>query len=636
MESSLKKYCTGVANILLIASSLFIMYTSGFGLLSAMSQRTIHWAFMIASIFLLYPLRKKGNITIFNVILAVLGVASTLYVLFTWERYALRIDDPTTLEIALCIGGILLVLEATRRAMGAAMPILSIVALLYAYFGPYFPGMFRHKGFSLEKLSSFVFTTTEGIFGLAMGVSATYIVIFVLFGAFLAKSGTGQLFVDLSLCATGWFRSGPACATILSNALMGIISGSPVANVVTTGAFTVPLLTKSGYPILNGAAILAVAATGSMFTPPVMGAAAFLIADYIGVSYGKVILASLVPAALFYISLFAYADVSAAKHNLGRTKKEDMVDWRLALRQRGHLLLPIILLVFLIIWGWSPLKSAFWCVILIFVLSLLSKSTRMDWPKIRDALIAGSKDSLSIAAACATAGIIVGVVSMTGVGVKFSMVLMRISQDIMPLALGLAMLASLVMGMGLPPTAVYIIMAALTVPALIDMGITPMASHFFIFYFSCIGAITPPVALAAYSASAVAHTDPFKTGWLAFRVGVVAFIVPFIFAYNPIILLQGGYGVMETIVAIVTAIAGVFFLTFGIEGYVKGPIGILSRILFTASALCLMIPGWVSDAAGVGLIVLGFLLKNVLLTVKDVPVPAPAEPEAATASETAE
>ena len=615
MESSLKKYCGIVASVLLVANSLFIMYTSGFGLLSAMSQRTIHWVFMTAGIFLLYPAVKKGKITVFSILLAIVSVATTIYVLLTWERNALRIDDPTTFEIGLCIVGIFLVLEATRRSMGLAMPLISLISLLYAYFGPYFPGIFRHKGFSLEKLSSFIYTTTEGVFGLAMGVSATYIVIFVLFGAFLAKSGTGQLFVDLSLTVTGKVRSGPACATIMSNALMGIISGSPVANVVTTGAFTVPLLTKSGYPILNGAAILAVAATGSMFTPPVMGAAAFLIADYIGVSYGKVVLAAIVPAALFYISLFAYADVSAARHNLSPVKKEDLVDWRRALRQRGHLLFPIALLIFLIIYGWSPLKSAFWCVLLILLLSYISKDTRMSGKKILDAMIAGSKDSLSIAAACASAGIIMGVVSMTGVGVKFSSLLMQISNDIMPLALALAMLAAIVMGMGLPPTAVYIVMAALTIPALINMDITPMAAHFFVFYFSCIGAITPPVALAAYSASAVAHTDPFKTGWVAFRVGVVAYIIPYICCYNPILLLQGDGGTtFEACVAIVTSIVGVFFLTYGIEGYFRGYIGLLSRLLFVAGALGLMIPGSVTDLSGIVCIVLGLLARNVLLS----------------------
>jgi TRAP transporter 4TM/12TM fusion protein len=611
MDSTLKKYCTAAASVILVASSIFIMYTSGFGLLSAMSQRTIHWAFMIAGIFLLYPWKKGAKIGWFDILLAVAGVLSTLYVLFTWEKYALRIEDPAPWEIGVCIFGVIVVLEATRRSMGLAMPLLAVLFLLYALYGNYLPGMFRHKGFALDKLVSFIYTTTEGIFGLAMGVSATYIVIFVLFGSFLAKSGAGQLFVDLSMTATGWIRSGPACATILSNALMGIISGSPVANVVTTGAFTMPLMTRAGYPLVDSAAILAVAATGSMFTPPVMGAAAFLIADYLSVSYGMVILASVIPAGLFYLSLFIYSDVCAAKNNLARTRKEDLVDWKKALRERGLLILPIILLVVLIIHGWSPLKSAFWCVILIYLLALPFKNTRMSLKTTWDALVAGSKDSLSVAAACATAGIIVGVVSMTGVGVKFSSVLMQISNDIMPLALALAMLAALVMGMGLPPTAVYIIMAALTVPALVNMGVTPMASHFFIFYFSCIGAITPPVALAAYSAAAVAKTDAFQTGWKAFRIGIVAFIIPFMFAYNPVMLLQGEGSIFEVVVRILLSVAGVFFLTYGLERYFRAPLGIPASLLFVIGAVCMLIPETITDYLGVGCIVAGILLRNV-------------------------
>ena len=286
-------------------------------------------------------------------------------------------------------------------------------------FGPYFPGILRHKGAGLADLVSFTYSTTEGVFGLAMGTSATYIIIFVLFGSFLAKSGTGQLFVDLSLSATGKSKSGSAYATILSNALMGIISGSPVANVVTTGSFTLPLLRRCGYPMQNGAALLAVAACGSMFTPPVMGAAAFLIADYLSVPYGKVVLASLFPALLFYISLFVAANVGASKGGLKSLSRDEMPDWKAAVLDRGHLLIPIVLLVGLIVYGYSALKSAFFCVLLILVLTTIKKSTRMNWRKIKDSLYSGSRDALSIAAACACAGIIVGVVSSTGLGVKF-------------------------------------------------------------------------------------------------------------------------------------------------------------------------------------------------------------------------
>ena len=617
MEPKLQVYCRRVANVVLIISSLFALYTSGFGLLSAMAQRSIHWLFMIVCIFLLYPIKKGKNVGVVDIILAAISVFATLYVSLTWERNALRIADPAMWEVVICVIGILLVLEATRRSMGIAMPIIAIIFLAYAFLGPYIPGSLSHKGFTISSLSSFLYTTSEGIFGMAMGTSATYIIVFVLFGAFLAKSGAGQLFVDLSLAATGRLRSGPAQATILSNALMGIISGSPVANVVTTGSFTLPLLDRAKYPKVAGAAILAVAATGSMFTPPVMGAAAFLIADYLAVPYGDVVVGAIVPAVLFYLSLVIYADLTAAKSGLKGLHSQDLPNWKIALLDRGQLLIPIVLLVVLIVNGRSALSSAFWCVILILVLALLKKSTRMKPRAIVDALISGSKDALSIAAACACAGIIVGVVSATGLGVKFSSMLMQLAGNNPILALILTMIAAIIMGMGLPPTAVYIIMAALTVPALTEMGITAFAAHFFVFYFSCVGAITPPVALAAYSSAAVAHTDPMKTGWTAFRMGLVAYIIPFIFAFNPILLLQGGSNIMETILALITATCGVIFLTFTSEGYFRGYLHPIVRIIFAVGSLGMMIPGTMTDLIGLGLLVAGIFLMTQL------PWPAP-------------
>ena len=625
-ETSAQSVAKMIATVVLVASSLFALYTSGFGLLSALTQRTLHWAFMASAIFLIYPIRKKKKINWLDIFLAACAAGVSLVVTFTWQKNALRILDPSPLEIVVYVIGILFVLEATRRSMGMAMPMIAIIFLLYAMFGSYFPGILRHKGVGLADLVSFTYSTTEGVFGLAMGTSATYIIIFVLFGSFLAKSGTGQLFVDLSLSATGRSKSGSAYATILSNALMGIISGSPVANVVTTGSFTLPLLRRCGYPMQNGAALLAVAACGSMFTPPVMGAAAFLIADYLSVPYGKVVLASLFPALLFYISLFVAANVGASKGGLACLTRSEMPDWKAAVRDRGHLLIPIVLLVALIVYGYSALKSAFFCVLLILILTTLKKSTRMNWRRIKDSLYSGSRDALSIAAACACAGIIVGVVSSTGLGVKFSSMLMQMAGSSQWLALVLTMIAALILGMGLPPTAVYIVLAALTAPALIKIGIAPMAAHFFIFYFSCVGAITPPVALAAYSASAIAHTNPFKTGWKAFRMGLVAYIVPYMFATNPILLLQGGGStIFELITAIITALIGVVFLTWGVEGFFRGlKINVISRILFLGGALMMMVPGVLSDGIGIGALVVAIVLTRVI---KSKPFPIPVKRE---------
>lgn len=596
------------AKWILVLSSLFAMYTSGFGLLSALTQRSIHWLFMSIPIFILFPMFKKGKgrITLIDGLLAVGAAVSGIYLALTWESNALRIEESSLFETAMGIVMILVVLEGTRRTMGPAMSLIAIIFLLYAFLGPYLPSTFRHKGFDVVSLVSYLYSTTEGIFSLPMGTSATYIIIYVLFGSFLTKSGAGQLFVDLAHSVTGKVRSGPAQTTILSNALMGIISGSPVANVVTTGSFAMPLLKKAGYPVVTGAALLAVAATGSMFTPPVMGAGAFMIADYLSVAYGEVVKAAVIPAALFYLSLMVYADIAAARSGLKGISKEEIPNWREGLARRGHLLIPVIALVVFIVIGWSALKTAFWSILLMLVLSWIRPETRMNLKKIIAALEAGSRDNVVIAAACASAGIIVGVISSTGLGVKFSSLLIDLSGNIPFLALVLTMIAALILGMGLPPTAVYIILAALTVPSLIRMGIHPMAAHFFVFFFACIGAITPPVCLAAYAAAGLAKTDPWATGWRAFRMGLVGYIVPFLFVINPVLLLSGK-SLSETIQAIITAMVGVTALCFGIEGFFRKPLPILLRLLLVAGALGLMIPGTKTDLIGAGLLLLAFL-----------------------------
>lgn len=595
----------------LVGSSLFSLYTAGFGLLSALTQRSIHWVFMSLPIFLLYPLFKnRRKVTVIDYLLAMGATISGMYLALTWESNALRLADPSIFDTAMGIMMLIVVLEGARRTIGPAMPILAILFLLYAYLGPYLPGMLRHKGFGVAELISFLYSTTEGIFSLPMGTSATYIIIYVLFGSFLTQSGAGQLFVELAQAATGRVRSGPAQATIVSNALMGIISGSPVANVVTTGAFALPLMRRAGYPILTAAALLAVAATGAMFTPPIMGAGAFMIADYLGVPYGEVVKAAVIPAALFYLSLIVFADISAVRSGLKGLHREDLPDWKTALKERGHLLIPIVCLVVFILMGWSALKAAFWCILLILVLSWIRPETRMGLKKILLALELGSRDNLPIAAACASAGIIVGIISATGLGVKFSSLLIHLSGSWPVLALILTMVAALILGMGLPPTPVYIVLAALTVPSLIRMGVEPIAAHFFVFFFSCIAAITPPVALTAYASAGLAKTSPWQTGWLAFRMGLVGYIVPYLFVINPILLLSGRGSVAELLWAIITGTLGVLALCFGVEGYFRRTLPMLTRVLLFFGGLGLMIPGLLTDLVGFTLIFLGIIIAR--------------------------
>jgi len=590
----------------MVASSLFILYTAGFGLLSALTQRSIHWVFMSVPIFLLFPMlgKNKGKITGVDYLFAAGALVSGLYVALTWESDPLRLAEPSVIDTAMGIVMLIVVLEGSRRTIGLSLTVIALLFLAYAYLGPLVPGAFRHKGFDVVSLVSFLYSTTEGIFSLPMGVSATYIIIYILFGSFLTQSGAGQLFVDLAHAATGRLRSGPAQTTILSNALMGIISGSPVANVVTTGAFAIPLMKETGYPMMTAAALLAVAATGSMFTPPVMGAGAFMIADYLGVAYGEVVKAAVIPATLFYLSLVIFTDITAARTGLRATLRGDLPDWRRSLAARGHLLVPIIALVVFIVQGWSALKTAFWCILLMLVLSWVKQETRMGFKKIISALASGSRDNIVIAAACAVSGIIVGTDAMTGLSVKLSSYLNALSGNNPVLALMLTMVAALVLGLSLPPTPVYIILAALTIPSLINMGINPMAAHFFVFYYACIGAITPPVALAAYAASGIAKTDPWMTGWVACRMGLVSYLVPFAFVLDPTLCLGGKWTAAHLGYALMTSAAGVVALCFGVEGYFRRRLSLLARLSFGFGGLGLMLPGLTLKLAGAGLVVL--------------------------------
>jgi TRAP transporter 4TM/12TM fusion protein len=593
----------------MVASSLFILYTAGFGQLSALTQRSIHWVFMSFPIFLLYPMlsKYKVKLTFLDYLLAAAAVISGLYLTLTWGDDPLRLREPSVIDTAMGIVMIIVVLEGSRRTIGMSLTVIALLFLAYAFLGPYIPGAFRHKGFDVVGLVSFLYSTTEGIFSLPMGTSATYIIIYVLFGAFLTQSGAGKLFVDLAHAATGRFRSGPAQTTILSNALMGIISGSPVANVVTTGAFAVPLMKETGYPMMTAAALLAVAATGSMFTPPVMGAGAFIIADYLSVPYGEVVKAAVIPAALFYLSLVIFADVTAVRSGLKGLKREGLPDWRKALLQRGHLLIPIIALVVFIVIGWSALKTAFWCILLMLVLSWIKSETRMGFRKIVSALESGSRDNIIIASACAVSGIIVGTDAATGLGVKLSSYLNALSGNNPILALILTMAAALILGLSLPPTPVYIILAALTIPSLIAMGIAPMAAHFFVFYYASIGAITPPVALSAYAASGIAKTDPWITGWVACRMGLVSYIVPFAFVLNPALILGGKSSLLEILYTLISAAIGVVVLCFGVEGYFRKPLSLPARICWGFSGLGFMLPGLTFKLIGCALVFMGLL-----------------------------
>jgi TRAP transporter 4TM/12TM fusion protein len=633
-------WASWIVTPILIFAAVFHLYVAGYAAISAMSLRTIHWIFMSVPLFLLYRAKRASNRTsptAVDVLWALASLVSGFYIFWIWPDKMFMLEGVSTTDYWMGLLMILLVLEAARRVLGILLPAVSFVFLLYAFLGPWMPGWLAHKGYGMERIIEELYITTGGIYGIPMAVSSTYIIVFVLFGAFLQGSGGGQFFIDLAHSIAGRFRGGPAKTAVVSSALMGMISGSPVGNVVTTGTFTIPLMKRTGYTPLMAGAIEACASTGGMFTPPIMGAAAFIIAEFMGVSYLRIILAAAIPAFLFYLAVLLFVDIEAVKKGLKGLPPDQLPSMIKTLAGRIQLLIPIIVLMAMLIVGYSPMKSAFWSIVLLFVLSQLRSATRMGPRKVLESLEAGARNTLPVAAACASAGIIVGVVGVTGIGVKFSSILLRMTEHatvIIPyleavglsaesatssavllaslLALVLGAIAAIILGAGINPTAVYIILVSLAIPAMATtlekVGVTNphLAAHFFGFHFATIGAITPPVALAAYAAAGLSGANPFKTGLTAFRIGLIAYIVPFMFAYSPSLLFEGSWD--EILQALATASIGVMCITACTQGFLFRSLRPWSRPLFLIAGLLLVKPGPWTDLAGVGLGVASFVV----------------------------
>lgn len=591
------------------ALSFFHLYTAIAGQLTAMLQRTLHLTIIMAMCFLSYSwvCTKTSSKTplwqrIIDLAFVVGTLAFGLYLFLEFDSLIERLGETTPMDIFMGCMCIILLLEATRRSIGWQMPLLALIFLTYAYVGPYLPGMLLHRGFKTERIISHLFLTTEGIFGQPLGVSATYIVLFVIFGALLEHSGAGKLFIDCAYALTGKARGGPAKAAVVASGLFGTMSGSAVANVVSTGTFTIPLMTKAGYNRMYGAAIVALASSGGLVMPPIMGAGAFVMSEMTGISYADIVIAGIVPAILFYLSIFWNVEFEAGKNDLRTLRDDERPNVREAFKERGHMFLALCVLVyFLIIKQTSPLPAGFWACIATIGLSLIRASTRMSFKKLYTALADGAKSMMPVATACACSGILIGIISLTGLGLRFSNALIAISDGHLLIALVLNMVATIILGMGVPPTASYIIMATLGAPSLIELGVTPLAAHMFIFYFSAFANVTPPVALASYAAAGIAEANPMQTGIKSFIIGLVAFIVPYLFVYGPSLLIIGGEAPV-VVQSIVTAVIGVWMLTVSVVGWQRVHVQMYQRIVLFFAAFLLIIPGLVSDL--IGLVVL--------------------------------
>ena len=601
-----------IINGICILFAAFQLYTATFGILDAHLQRAIHLAFGFLLIFLLYPTRQSWSKTKMNpidVIFAIVGACSALYIVVNYGELVLRAGMNTETDFIVGFIGTILVFEAARRVVGWPMIIVAFVFLLYAFFGPYVPGIMAHRGVGLEEMFDHLFFTTEGIFGTPMGVSSTFIYLFILFGAYLEATGLGKFFIDLANAIAGWAAGGPAKVAVLSSGLMGTVSGSSVGNVAGTGSFTIPMMKKLGYRPAFAGAVEAAASTGGQLMPPVMGAAAFLMAEFVGVPYFDVVKAAVIPAMLYYIGVWLGVHYEAKKFGLKGTPRDQLPKFKDLFLEKGHLAIPLIVIIYLLVSGYTPMRAALAAIALSIVCACLRKSTRISFKQIIQGLIDGSKGVLGVLIACATAGIIIGVVTKTGVGLKVATALLDLAGGKLLPAMFFTMITSLILGMGVPTTANYVITSTIAAPALIQMQVPVLAAHMFAFYFGIVADVTPPVALAAYAGAGIAGANPMRCGVIAAKLAIAAFIVPYIFVLAPELLMINATAFTITYSAL-TAIIGMWGVSMAMIGFCQNLLNTAQRAAFLIGGVCMIIPGTITDGVGIALIIATFFWQK--------------------------
>ena len=588
------RFLKAVVAIIAIAMSLYHMYVAGFGPPEAYFFRGTHLLFTMTLIFLLYPFKPDGGWgwRITDLVLLAGSWAFILHIFINYDYVINRIiyiDELTLRDRVYAILAVLLVLEATRRVLGWGLSLTAIGFLAYPLF---------FTTVRLPVLMEQLYLSTEGIFGSTLGVSASYVMLFVLFGAFMEKSGVGKLFMDFALSLTGHTAGGPGKVSVVSSSLFGTVSGSAVANVMVDGPMTIPLMKRSGFRPHFAAAVEATASTGGQIMPPVMGAAAFVMAEFLAVSYFQVTIWAIIPAILYYVAVFFAVHFEAKRHGLLGVPKAELPRLGRVMRERGHLFVPILIVFVGLIAGYSAPLCALVATLTCLPVALLRKTTRegITWRTAFDALEEGAKNTLPVAIACACAGIVIGSTTITGLGISFTQFVVALSQNLLPIALLLTAVAGIILGLGLPTTPSYIVMVALLVPALVKLGAVTPAAHMFAFYFAILSAITPPVALAVFAAASLAKTSMWDAGWAAMRIGAAGYIVPFMFVYEPALLMIGPWYV--TALALVSAVIGVIALAASLHGYLLAALSIWQRAALFVAAILLIAPELISSIVG--------------------------------------
>ena len=643
-----------------VGLSLFQLYTAGTGPLEALKQRSLHLTCIMVLAFLLYPATSRSDRrkpAALDWVLACASVATIGYLFYNFKGLVLRNGVVHAWELWLGAAGMLLLLEAARRVLGKEMLIMAGAFLAYAYAGRWIPGILGHRGYGVDRIIEHMYFGTEGVFGIALSVSATYMFLFILFGAILGATGLSQLINDGAMALAGRSPGGPAKVAVIATGFMGMLNGSAVANAASTGAFTIPVMKRAGYRPEFAAAVEGAGSTGGQIMPPVMGAAAFLIAEFLGIPYAKIIVAAAIPAVLYYLSVWMMVHYEAKRTGLRGLRKEELPSFRAVLRSRGHLLLPVALMIYLLVANYTPLFAGFWAIVSTFavawaweegraifvqriplrsrwyvlvpaaafaagvlgglgtepsaflflavgfVVALFNPGNSPALDALRASLEQGARGAIGVALATAVVGFVVGAASLTSLGLNLGSAIVKFAGGNLLLALFLTMVTSIIVGTGIPTTPTYIIVALVSAPALIKMDVPPLAAHLFVFYYGALADVTPPTALSSYTAAGIAGADPQRTTWIAWKLAMAGFIIPYYFTTNPVLLLNvvpvTPLGLAQ---AVLSAVVGTIALAMSLQGYVLRVAGWMERAVLLVAALLLIAPGAVNDLVGFGLL----------------------------------
>ena len=600
-----------------------LVFASGFWMPETLKHRSLHVSMILILAFAMYPATKKASrkiIAWYDYILIALSAAVPLYMWLDYFNIINRAGKPNSMDVIIGTLLTLLVLEATRRVCGMALPILGVIFILYSLMGTKqglipvnIPGIFLHRGYTWQKLMSHFFANTEGIYGSSVNVASTYIFLFIAFGEIMNKCGMGKFFNDIANALAGGSKGGPAKVAVVASGLLGMINGAAVAVVVTTGSFTIPLMKKTGYDNEFSGAIVATGSVGGQLMPPVMGAAAFIMAETLGIKYSTLLVSAIIPAVIYYMGILLQIQMRAEKMGMQGTPKDQLPKVGEVMKEYGHLAIPLVFLIYMLFFsGKTVIMAAFYTILFTIVVAQLRPNTRMSLNDIIDAMVASAKSTVSVAIACACVGIIVGVCSITGFALNMASTIIQIGGQSLMFTLMFTMVTCMILGMGLPSIPSYIITSTIAAPALVTLGIPPIAAHMFCFYFAMFANLTPPVALAAFAAAGIAGGSPMKTGWASVKLALAGFILPYMFVYNTELLLLDT-PIAKGIQVAITAAIGVFLISVAVEGFLFRKVNAVLRILCFAGAYLLIDSGLITDIIGIAICVGIVLLQKTMV-----------------------